>query len=483
MTSRHNPNRDTSSSDIAALITDNIRLGDIRYRPVDALRLYNRQLKTHPEEQIIGLMASIGTFGCVSPVLIDEHDIVIDGEALVISARRLGLREIPTIRIDHLDPNEVRLLRLTLKKLATKSSWNDPELAVELSELLVLDLDISLDVTGFSFVEIDNLISPPEASGELEETCPPEPIEPGPAIAQLGDLWVLGQHKLLCGSSLERSSFERLMGSERAQMVMTDAPYNVKIAGNVSGLGKTVHREFLQASGELSKSEFETFLADSMGVHGEFCCDGALLYMFMDWKHGGEMYRGIEANGLALTNVVVWVKPNGGMGSLYRSRHEFLFIAKKGTAPHRNCVELGKHGRYRTNCWEYPGMNSFGAQRDELLAMHPTVKNLDMIADAIRDVTYRGEIVLDGFAGSGTTLMAAEKTGRVCRCIELDPLYVDCIIRRWEKATGDKARLGHSDGATFADIAEARASASTTGAFTEPYARPEITARPRRRAA
>lgn len=483
MTSRHTPSRDTSNSDIAALITDNIRLGDIRYRAVDALRLYDRQLKNHPEEQIIGLIASIRAFGFVSPILIDEHGIVIDGEAMVLAARRLGMREIPTICIDHLDPNQVRLLRLTLTKLATKWSWNDPELGVELGELLVLDLDISLDVTGFSFVEIDNLIAPPDASGELEATCPPEPIEHGPAVAQLRDLWVLGRHKLLCGSSLERSSFERLMGSERAQMVMTDAPYNVKIAGNVSGLGKNVHREFVQGSGEFSKSAFETFLADGMGAHGEFCCDGALLYMFMDWKHGGEMYRGIEANGLTLTNVVVWVKPNGGMGSLYRSRHELVFVAKKGTAPHRNCVELGKHGRYRTNCWEYPGMNSFGAGRDELLAMHPTVKNLDMIADAIRDVTYRGEIVLDGFAGSGTTLIAAEKTGRVCRCIELDPLYVDCIIRRWEKATVESARLGDADGPTFAEIAATRASGSTAGTSDEPYARPEITAKPRRRAA
>ncbi|MDP3673536.1 MAG: DNA modification methylase [Novosphingobium sp.] len=482
MTSRHKPNHDTASSDIATLINDNIRLGGISYRAPGELRLYDRQLKNHPEEQIVGLMASMRTFGCVSPVLIDEHDIVIDGEALVISARRLAMREMPTIRIDHLDPNEVRLLRLALKKLGIKWSWNDPELAIELGELLVLDLDISLDVTGFSFVEIDNLISSPEASGELEATSPPEPIEPGPAIAQLGDLWVLGQHKLLCGSSLERSSFERLMGSEQAQMVMTDAPYNVKIAGNVSGLGKAVHREFLQASGEQSDSEFEGFLAESMGAHGEFCCDGALLYMFMDWRHGGEMYRGIEANDFELKNVAVWVKPNGGMGSLYRSRHELVFIAKKGTALHRNCVELGKHGRYRTNCWEYPGMNSFGAGRDELLAMHPTVKNLDMIADAIRDVTYRGEIVLDGFAGSGTTLMAAEKTGRVGRCIELDPLYVDCIIRRWEKATGEKARLGHSGGTTFEDIAETRASDSTAGAD-EPYARPEISARPRQRRA
>ncbi len=482
MTIRRKRKISTSEDDVGTLGTDNVRL-DIRYRDPGELRLYDRRLKNHPEEQIIGLMASIGTFGFVMPVLIDANGIVIEGEAMVLAAIRLSQREIPTIQIEHLDPNKVRVLRLSLKKLATKSSWDDVELGIELAELLDLELDVSLDVTGFSFVEIDKLVAAPKATAELDSACPPEPIEPGPAISQLGDMWILGRHKLFCGSVLEQSSFEQLMGSERAQVVIKDPPYNVKIAGNVSGLGKKVHREFVQGSGEMSKSEFERFITDSIGAHAAYCRDGALLYTFMDWKHGGEMYRSIEANGLTLKNVAVWVKPNGGMSTPYRSRHEFVFVAKNGSAPHRDLVEMGKNGRYRTNCWEYPGMNSFGRDRAELLAMHPTVKNLDMIADVIRDVTYRGEIVLDGFAGSGTTLIAAEKTGRVARCIELDPLYVDCIIRRWEKATGATARLGAPDGPTFADIAYTRGSTAPDAKSSPPGKRPQINPRARQRRA
>ena len=243
-----------------------------------------------------------------------------------------------------------------------------------------------------------------------------------------------------------------LMQGERAQMVLTDSPYNVKIGGNVSGLGKKTHREFLQASGEMSEPEFARFQIDSISRHADACADGALLFMFMDWKHGGEMYEAIPASGLELKNMVVWVKSQGGMGSLYRSRHELVFVAKKGKAPHRNNVQMGKFGRNRDNVWHYPGMNSFGRDRDELLAMHPTCKNLTMFQDAIRDVTNRGEIVLDGFAGSGTTIIAAEKTGRVARCIELPPLYVDCIVRRWEKFSGKPARLSTPEGPTFAEI-------------------------------
>ena len=481
MTNRAIDNESRTPNDLHDLIHDNLRLA-IEYLPVQEIKLPERRLRKHSDRQIVGIKASISTFGLVAPLVIDRDHVVIDGEAVLEAARELGLAKVPVVRLDHLGEHERRLLRLTLNKLATMADWNQPELKLELIELLDVASEVSIEVTGFALAEIDEIVS--EADGEeLGPGGLPEPVEDGPAISNIGDLWCLGDHRLLCGSSLERASFELLLGSEQARMVLTDSPYNVKIGGNVSGLGKKTHREFVQGSGEFSKSEFAAFQIDSIGLHADFCCDGALLYLFMDWKHGGEMYNAVAANNLTMVNVAVWVKSAGAMGSLYRSQHELVFIAKKGTAPHRNCVQLGKFGRYRTNAWIYPGMNSFGRNRNELLQMHPTCKNLMMFEDAIRDVTHRGEIVLDGFAGSGTTIIAAEKTGRLARAIELDPLYVDCIIRRWEKFSSIPARLGSPAGPTFADVTSRRIQSDEPlpGAKPAPP-RTELVARPRRRA-
>lgn len=426
MTIRAIDNESQTTRDLHDLIHDNLRL-QIEYLPTKDIKLPERRLKKHSDRQMVGIKASLRTFGFVAPLLINHDYLVIDGEAVLEAAKQLGLAKVPVVRLDHLGEHELRLLRLTLNKLATMSDWNQPELKLELIELLDVASEVSIEVTGFALAEIDEIVSESD-SGELGSDGLPEPLCDGPAISRLGDLWYLGDHRLLCGSSLERASFELLLHGEQARMVLTDSPYNVKIGGNVSGLGKKTHREFVQGSGELSKSEFATFQINSIGLHADFCCDGALIYLFMDWKHGGEMYNAVAANNLTMVNVAVWVKSAGAMGSLYRSQYELVFIAKRGTAPHRNCVQLGKFGRYRTNAWMYPGMNSFGRNRNELLQMHPTCKNLTMFEDAIRDVTHRGEIVLDGFAGSGTTIIAAEKTGRLARAIELDPLYVDCVM-------------------------------------------------------
>jgi DNA modification methylase len=442
------------SSDLQNLLHDNLRLGDIVYRPIADLRSYRRKLKTHSEDTILALLASLRAFGMVMPLPIDRDGVIIDGEALLEAARRFGMASVPTVMLDHLSSHQVQLLRLALKKLAMRSDWNRAELKLELAELLVVDDEITLDVTGFSMVEVDGIISD-EPEAEAPEALPEVLLADQP-VAQLGDLWQLGRHRVFCGSSLEEASFDLLMRTESARIVLTDHPYNVKIKGHVSGHGQKVHREFVQGSGELSQDEFQTFLIDSMRLMSSYCMDGGLLYMFMDWQHGGEMYRAIDANGLKLINLAVWVKSQGSNAAFLRPQHELCFIAKTGTSPYLNCVQMGRHGRNRTNCWQFPGMNSFGKDRAELLAMHPTVKNLDMICEAIRDSTHRNEIVLDGFLGSGTTLIAAERTGRICRGIELDPLYVDCIIRRWEKMTGQQARLG-DDGATFAEVAVARA--------------------------
>jgi DNA modification methylase len=473
-----------------------VRLDRIEYMPVGDLVLYERRLRTRKDAGKRALVASVSSFGIVLPILIDAKSVVVAGEGILEAARTLGYTEVPTLRVDHLDENEVRLLRIALNKLGEQSDWNRIELAAEFTELLSLDIDLAYEVTGFETPEIDNLIQAAANADEDPDDAAVEVGEPGSAVAQLGDLWEVGEHRVLCGSSLEMESLAVLMGTERAAMVMTDSPFNVKIGNNVSGLGKIKHREFAQASGEMSEAEFVSFLTTSIKALSAHCEDGALLYMYMDWRHVWEMMSGIRAADLRLLNIAVWVKAAPAMGAFYRSQHELCFIAKKGNAVHRNNIQLGRFGRSRSNCWFYAGVNSFGPNRAEQLAMHPTCKDVSMLSDAIRDATHRGEIVLDGFLGSGSTLIAAERTGRVCYGIELDPLYVDVILRRWERATGGKVVL-RATGETLEEVAQRRAAErevppaaksepSPTSNRPEPSPtsnRPEIVARSRTRAA
>jgi DNA modification methylase len=472
-----------ASPDIQQILRHNVRLDRISYVAIDQLRTYERSLRKRKNGGAEALKNSVSSFGIVLPVLIDSKMTIIGGEGIVATARDLGYTEVPTVRIDHLDDAEVRMLRIALNKLAETSEWNRIELAAEFAELVTLDIDLAYEVTGFDTVEIDNLVhAPAEPDGEDPDDLPILPGLPGSEVTRLGDIWELGDHRLLCGSSLEMDNLARLMGDDRARMVLTDSPFNVKISGHVSGLGKTKHREFAQASGEMSEAEFIEFQSTSTRTLAAYCIDGALLYLYMDWRHVWEIMSGIRAAGLTLFNLAVWVKRAGGMGSFYRSQHELVFIAKKGKTSHINNVQLGRFGRNRTNCWHYAGMNSFGAGRDELLAAHPTVKPVAMLSDAIRDASHRGDIVLDGFLGSGSTLIAAERTGRVCRGVELDPLYVDSIVRRWEKATGRVATL-FPGGETFAQVAARREAEAidTVGSATAAPARPDVAPRSRTR--
>ena len=229
------------------------------------------------------------------------------------------------------------------------------------------------------------------------------------------------------------------MGGERAQMVFTDPPYNVPIQGHVGGSGATKHREFAMASGEMSEAEFIGFLRSSFQNLVEWSSDGSIHFICMDWRHMQEMLTAGEGIYAELKNLIVWVKDNGGMGTFYRSRHELIFAFKNGAAPHINSFELGQHGRYRTNVWQYKGVNTLRAGRMDELALHPTVKPVQLIADAIKDVSGRGAIVLDLFVGSGSTMIAAHKTGRQAYLCELDTVYCDRIIRRWEAYAKDEA--------------------------------------------
>lgn len=293
-------------------------------------------------------------------------------------------------------------------------------------------------MTGFTIAEVDRLIDgqvPEEPGNPAEDAAP----DTAPLRCAPGDIWQLGPHRLVCGDALDPGVLANLIEGEKAEMVFTDAPYNVPIEGHVSGLGKVKHREFAQASGEMSRAEFTAFLQKAFEQLVANSADGSIHFICMDWRHMAELLEAGEGVYSEFKNLIVWAKDNGGMGTFYRSRHELIFAFKNGTAPHINSFELGQHGRYRTNVWQYKGVNTLKSGRMEELALHPTVKPVAMIVDAIKDVSKRNGIVLDLFGGSGSTLIAAHKAGRRARLVELDPVYCDRILVRWEYYAKDDA--------------------------------------------
>ncbi|WP_372625114.1 site-specific DNA-methyltransferase [Falsiroseomonas sp.] len=375
----------------------------IAYHAIAGLKLNDRNPRVHSPRQIRQLAHSIKTFGFNGAVLIDREGGVIAGHARILACQQLGWTEVPTICLDHLSPDEARAFMIADNRLAETSTWNEQLLAETLRDLSLVDLDFSLEVTGFEMAEIDLRIESLDAAPKREDdpADAPATLPTGPAVSHLGDLWKLGRHRLLCGNALDEAAYAQLMAGKRAAMVFTDPPYNVPIAGHVSGLGAVQHREFAMASGEMSATEFTAFLRSALGPAARHSRDGALHFVCMDWRHmpellaaGGEVYS-------ELKNLCVWAKDNAGMGSLYRSQHELVFVYKSGRASHRNNVELGRHGRHRSNLWSYPGVNSFGRRGEEgsLLALHPTVKPVALVADAILDCSARGDLVLDPFLG------------------------------------------------------------------------------------
>ncbi len=354
----------------------------------------------------------------------------------VAAAKLLGLPEVPTIRLDHMSEAQLRAYVIADNKLAENAGWDQDLLRIEFEYLAELEIDFDLTITGFETAEIDVLLEGADAQGWEAIDEIPEPNRTGPAVTRVGDVWTLGPHRLLCGDARDYQCFERLLGSEQADVIFIDPPYNVPINGHVCGSGQVKHREFAMATGEMSSTDFASFLELCLLNLAQFSKDGSIHFVFIDWRHMTELMQAGEVAYSELKNLCVWNKDNGGMGSLYRSKHELVFVFKSGSAPHTNNVELGRFGRYRTNVWDYPGANSLSKGRREDLAMHPTVKPVALVADAICDCSDRGGIVLDSFGGSGTTLIAAERTGRRARVIELDPAYVDLTIKRYQDLAG-----------------------------------------------
>ena len=434
---------------------------EITYLPLGSLNTANRNARTHSRKQIGQITDLLKTFGWTNPVLISDDGKIVAGHGRVEAAKLLGMAEIPTIRLSQLNKDQCRIYALADNRLAELAGWDRKLLALELGELCKLELDIDVELTGFEMAEIDVL---------LEEAKEPDPADnipdvdtANPPVTRPGDIWMLGDHRLICGDALDDLTYQALMKDALADMVFCDPPYNVPISGHVSGLGKVQHREFAMASGEMTEQEFIAFLTSVFHLLAKHSRDGAISYQCIDWRHLYEMLTAGRQVYTELKNLCVWAKSNGGMGSLYRSRHELVCVFKNGTGSHINNVELGRFGRYRTNVWEFDGMSSVGAERDEALALHPTVKPVALVADAILDCSNRSGIVLDAFLGSGTTLLAAERTGRKCFGIEIDPVYVDVTVCRWEKFT-KKAAVLEGCGRTFLELGAARCSPEMTEA-------------------
>ena len=432
----------------------------ITYCKTDSLNPNAHNPRVHTKKQVGQIAQSIQSFGFNVPLLVDEHSTVIAGHGRLLAAKQLGWQKIPVIRLEHLTRAQQSAFLIADNRLTENSSWNDRLLGEQLKTLSEMDLTFELSATGFEVSEIDLLIDGLDVvmTSDVDDQVP---ANTGLPVTRAGDLWQLGRHRVLCGDALRGESHAELMGGGKAHLVITDPPYNVAIDGHASGLGRTKHREFEMASGEMSRPAFTGFLQSAMTAARESSSPGSLAYWFMDWRHLDEI---LSAGGKAydeLLNLCVWAKTNAGMGSFYRSAHELIFLFKNGTGSHRNNIQLGKFGRYRTNVWNYAGVNALSRSGEgDLLSLHPTPKPVSLIADAIKDCTARADIVLDPFLGSGTTVIAAERTGRVCRGLELDPCYVDVAIRRWQKHTGIDAVLVNS-GETFR--AREAAGSDTTG--------------------
>lgn len=422
------------------------------HRAPGDLKPYPGNARKHDEKQLAALMASIREFGFNTVITTNEEGMVLAGHGRLEAAKRLGLSTVPTRVVEGLTKAQQRAYVLADNKTSLMSTWDTDQLRIELDQLVIDDFDIEL--TGFSTAEFDIMLDDnPTTQDDPDDVQPEDCAEQ--IVSQEGDIYHLGKHRLYCGSCLHNESYALLMNGDEAQMVITDPPYNVKINGHVTGNGAVQHDEFAMAAGEMSPGEFTDFLSTAFALIDEFSREGAIVYSFMDWRHQLEIINAAEPIFGPLKQLCIWVKDNGGMGQFYRSQHELVYVFKKGSAAHINNFGLGQNGRYRTNVWSYPGVNTFKGKGHKLLKLHPTVKPVSMIADAIRDCSKRGGIVLDPFAGSGTILLAAERTGRHARAIELEPKYVDTAIRRWQRVTGESA-LHVATGLTFDELADLR---------------------------
>ena len=422
--------------------------GKLKVEYIDRLKIkpYKNNPRIHPKRQIEQIMNSIKSFGFNVPILVDEKYIIIAGHARLSASEQLDLDTVPIVQLKHLSESQKKAFVIADNKLTENGQWDIDMLKVELEDLSAIEnLDFNLEITGFRTEEID-LILLDDSQNKIDEKTNQIPfICENEIVSKLGDTWELGKHRIICGNSLEEETYKKLLKNKKADMILVDPPYNLSIKKEVTT--SDLHKEFQMASGEMTSEEFQEFLRKSFALQKEYSRNGSLHFQFMDWRNIKEIINAGAEVYDDFINLCVWNKSNAGMGSLFRSKHELVFIFKNGKAPHTNNINLGANGNYRTNVWDYPAANSFGNNRKNL-KLHPTPKNVELLKDAILDVTKRGEIVLDSFLGSGSTLLAAEKVGRICYGIEIEPLYIDTTIRRWEELTGKNA-IHISSGKTY----------------------------------
>ena len=424
------------------------------WRPIDELKQFPGNPRRHPEAQIARLMKNIRRVW-TTPILVDETGTIIAGHGRLEAAKRLSMNAVPTVTITGLSDSEKRAVVIADNRLPEQAVWDFDQLRCHFRNLIDLDFDVEL--TGFSTGEVDLLI---DGSTKPLTTDPADDLAglalSRSAISQLGDVWDLGRHRLVCGDAQNAETYKRLLQGELAEMIATDPPFNVRIHGHATGRGKVRHREFAMASGEMTAAEFVAFLKRFIRCAVSSSRDGAIHYIFIDWRHLHQLLGAALPLYSEWKNLLVWNKHNAGQGSFYRSKHELIAVFKSGAEPHVNNFGLGAKGRYRTNVLDYPGVNSLHPARQGDLELHPTVKPVALIADLIRDCSRRNGVILDPFGGSGTAILAAERTGRVARVIELDPLYVDVAIRRWQHATGIQAHHTQT-GLSFVEVEAQRA--------------------------
>jgi DNA modification methylase len=413
---------------------------------IGELHFSNSPARRHTKKQLRKAVHMFAEQGIISPIVVDRSYRIIDGHLRVMAARELGIEALDALVLPDISDAQRIELELALNRLPEDSTWDAANLKIKIEQLIEYNVDLTF--TGFETAEIDNILSFEVIEAEDQDWTATDPVN------QVGDIWRVGDHILACGNALSPGDVLGgvLDGLEPAKACITDPPYNVPTSGHIRTTQK--HAEFAMAAGEMGDQDFTEFLSRSIKASLPYMDTTALFYLFMDWRHVGNLNAAAKYNGLIQQNLCVWSKTNAGMGSFYRSQHELVGVYSRSDR-FQNNIQLGSTGRYRTNVWVYDGVNSFSATRTDDLTDHPTIKPTQMLADIILDCTSIGDWVYDPFLGSGSTCQAAEQTRRRCLGIEYEPRYVDVALKRLKDRCGLDAIHLASD-LSYAEIAAER---------------------------
>lgn len=412
---------------------------------IGTLEFSKRRLSKENERQHRQLMASIAKFGFITAIVVKGREVVV-GEARLRAALELGVERVPAVDVGHLNAAEVRQFRIADNRLAELREWDPIALRAEFDEIIVLEPDLNIEAMGYEIPEFDIALQSP--ADAIDPDDGPVPVSET-TFSRPGDVWEIDGHAIMCGDARSRTDWRAILGGKSPAVIIADPPWNCPVKSHMGGKGAIQHPEFVMASGEMSDAEFLGFQRDWLACACEYSVPGGLLYVASDWRALHATTEAAHSCDLEQINLCVWRK-TPGMGSMYRSAHELFLVLRKSGAQHQNNIRLGAYGRFRSNCWDYPGASSFGIGR-EALAIHPTAKPVALLRDIFLDCTRRGDVVVDPFSGSGSTLIAAQRTGRAARVIELDPRYVDAAVRRYEQVFGRAPRL-RSSGLTFKEL-------------------------------